>query len=72
MVCFAHGKSCWVERCERKAFNEIFHPSAECLLTKCDAVLRVGGTSGGSDMMLRIAQERGLFVYYELHEIPSI
>ena len=26
-----------------EAFNEIFHPIAERLLEKCDAVLRVGG-----------------------------
>lgn len=55
-----------------EAFNEIFHPIAERLLTKCDAVLRVGGASGGADMMVSIAQERSLSVYYNLDEIPVI
>ncbi|MCE9644360.1 MAG: DUF4406 domain-containing protein [Chloroflexi bacterium] len=54
------------------AFNEIFHPIAERLLEKCDAVLRVGGTSQGADMMVEIARKRGLKVYYTLDEIPSI
>lgn len=52
-------------------FNEIFHPIAGRLLTKCDAILRVGGASSGADMMLRIAQERGLKIYHDLAEIPD-
>src|SRR5918998_5929680 len=31
------------------AFDEIFHPIAERLLSRCDAVLRVGGASSGAD-----------------------
>ena len=53
------------------AFNEIFHPIAERLLAHCDAVLRVGGASQGADLMVRVAQERGLAVYYTLREIPG-
>lgn len=53
------------------AFNEIFHPIAERLLTKCDAVLRVGGASSGADMMVRIANERGLNVYHNVDDIPD-
>lgn len=53
------------------AFNEIFHPIAERLLTHCDAVLRVGGASQGADLMVKIAQERGLAVFYQLSEIPG-
>lgn len=53
------------------AFNEIFHPIAERLLTKCDAVLRVGGASSGADMMVRIANERGLHVYHNVDDIPD-
>ena len=51
-------------------FNEIFHPIAERLLEKCDAVLRVGGASQGADLMLTIARKRGLSVYFALDEIP--
>ena len=53
------------------AFNEIFHPIAERLLEKCDAVLRVGGASQGADLMVKTAQERGLQIYYSLEEIPG-
>ena len=51
-------------------FNEIFHPIAERLLDKCDAVLRVGGASQGADLMVGVARKKGLQVYFELDEIP--
>ena len=44
-------------------FNEIFHPIAERLLEKCDAVLRVGGVSQGADLMVEAARKRGLRIY---------
>ena len=53
------------------AFEEVFHPIAERLLTHCDAVLRVGGASRGADLMVRIAQERGLAVFASLSEVPG-
>jgi hypothetical protein len=55
-----------------EAFNEIFHPIAERLLNKCDAVLRVGGASQGADLMVRTAREKGLHIYYSLIEIPTL
>jgi len=42
-----------------EAFNEIFHPIAERLLEKCDAVLRVGGASQGADLMVEVACKNG-------------
>ena len=53
------------------AFDEIFHPIAERLLARCDAVLRVGGASKGADEMARIAQEHGKQVFYRLEEVPG-
>jgi hypothetical protein len=53
------------------AFNEIFHPVAERLLQRCDAVLRVGGNSLGADLMVRVAQESGLGVYHRLKDVPG-
>ena len=53
------------------AFDEIFHPISERLLAHCDAVLRVGGPSAGADLMVRVAEERGLMVYRGLDEIPG-
>ena len=52
-------------------FNEIFHPIAERLLDKCDALLRVGGASQGADLMVEVARRKGLRVYNSLEEIPS-
>ena len=54
-----------------EAFNEVFHPIAERLLSKCDAVLRVGGASQGADLMVKTAKENGLQIYYSLDEIPT-
>ena len=53
-------------------FNEIFHPIAEMLLDKCDAVLRVGGPSQGADLMVEVAKRKGLEIYYEADEIPAV
>ena len=52
-------------------FNKIFHPVAERLLDKCDAVLRVAGASEGADLMVEVARRKGLQVYNSLEEIPS-
>src|SRR2546423_15307403 len=40
------------------AFNEIFHPIAERLLARCDAVLRVGGGSQGGGLVVDTGQRR--------------
>jgi ADP-ribose pyrophosphatase len=54
-----------------EAFNEIFHPIAERLLEHCDAVLRVGGASQGADLMVAVARQRELQVFFKLSEIPG-
>jgi Domain of unknown function (DUF4406) len=51
------------------AYTEIAYPVAERLLTKCDAVLRLPGESKGADQDVKIAQERGLKVFYQLEDI---
>lgn len=53
------------------AFDEVFHPVAERLLARCDAVLRVGGASQGADRMVEVARARGLAVYRALAEVPG-
>ncbi len=55
-----------------EAFNEIFHPIAERLLEKCDAVLRVGGASQGADLMVEVGQKYGLRIFAKLEEIPPL
>ena len=52
-------------------FEEIFHPIAERLLARCDAVLRMGGPSKGADLMVQTAREHGLAVYHSLREVPG-
>jgi ADP-ribose pyrophosphatase len=54
-----------------EVFDEIFHPIAERLLAKCDAVLRVGGASQGADLMIEAGRKAGLPIYTRLEEIPS-
>jgi len=54
-----------------EAYSEIFHPIAERLLQKCDAVLRVGGASQGADLMVEVARRHGLQIYTALDQIPS-
>lgn len=53
------------------AFAEIFHPIAERLLARCDAVLRVGGASQGADLMVQIAAQRGLPIFRALADVPG-
>lgn len=53
------------------AFDEVFHPVAERLLARCDAVLRVGGPSAGADRMVAVARARGLAVYHALADVPG-
>ena len=53
------------------AFTEIFHPLAERLLGRCEAVLRVGGESQGADLMVQVAEQRGLHVFRALADVPG-
>ncbi|MDN5287189.1 MAG: hypothetical protein JWR38_3463 [Mucilaginibacter sp.] len=55
-----------------EAYEEILYPVAKRLLAKCDAVLRIEGASKGADEDVRIAQERGLPVYYKLEDIITV
>lgn len=52
-------------------FNALFHPIAERLLERCDAVLRVGGPSQGADEMKRLAQAQNKRVFFNLDEVPA-
>jgi hypothetical protein len=51
-------------------YDEIFHPVAGRLIERCDAILRLAGASKGADNDVRLAQERGIPVYYSMEEIP--
>jgi len=51
--------------------EQIMYPTAERLLTHCDAVLRLPGESTGADQDVQLARERGLPVYNRLDDIPG-
>ena len=52
-------------------YDEILHPTAGRLIERCDAILRLPGESKGADNDVRLANERGIPVYYQLSEIPG-
>lgn len=52
-------------------FQEIQYPVAHGLLPKCDAVLRIEGTSKGADQDVEIARSLGLTIFYNLADIPA-
>jgi ADP-ribose pyrophosphatase len=53
-------------------YDALFHPHAQRLLERCDAVLRIGGASAGADLMVATAKRLGKRVYASLDEIPSV
>ncbi|HEV2635340.1 MAG TPA: hypothetical protein VGX23_09360 [Actinocrinis sp.] len=53
-----------------RLFDEIFHPVAELLLDRCDAVLRIGGASEGADRMVQRARAGGKDVYTSVGDVP--
>ncbi len=51
--------------------EQVLYPTAERLLAHCDAVLRLPGASTGADQDVKIAEERGLPVYYRVEDVPG-
>jgi hypothetical protein len=54
------------------AFDEVFHPMGRRLVARCDAVLRLPGTSAGADEMVALARANGAAVYTSLDEVPAV
>ena len=52
--------------------TQVMYPTAERLLQRCDAVLRLPGESKGADQDVAIARERGIPVYTALAEVPGV
>ena len=52
-------------------YDEIQHPLAEKLLTRCDGCLRVGGPSTGADHMVATTLQLGKPVWYSASDIPA-
>jgi hypothetical protein len=51
---------------------DVMYPTAERLLERCDAVLRLPGESRGADQDVAIARRRGIPVYTSLAEVPGV
>lgn len=57
-----------LDRAGDDTFNQIVHPVGERLLSRCDAVLCVGGPSASGDAIVTIARARGIRVFFSLQE----
>ena len=64
-------RSAGVESLDDALVEQVMYPTAQRLLTHCDAVLRLPGESTGADQDVAIARERGLPVFFALDEIPA-
>jgi hypothetical protein len=51
-----------------EATEHILHPLTDRLLSRCDAVLRVGGPCASADAIVRLGRQRGLRVFFSLKE----
>ena len=54
------------------AFDEVFHPMGRRLVARCDAVLRLPGTSAGADEMVALAEARGAAICRSVDEVPAV
>jgi hypothetical protein len=52
--------------------DQIMYPTAERLIERCDAVLRLDGDSTGADQDVALARQRDIPVYFDLAEIPGV
>jgi hypothetical protein len=53
-------------------FDSIFHPIARRLLSRCDAVVRVGGPSAGADEMVALGRAAGKLVVGAVGDLPAV
>lgn len=55
----------------QEMYNELMMPISLALAERCDAVLRIGGTSSGADREVEKFQAKGLPVFRSIDEIPT-
>jgi len=55
-----------------ECFDEIMMPVSLAIADRCDAVLRVGGTSAGADEELERIRSAGGDVYLDVSEVPDL
>ena len=52
--------------------DQVLYPTAERLLQRCGAVLRLPGDSRGADQDVAVARRLGLPVYEDLTQVPGV
>jgi len=52
-------------------YDDLMAPLSLALAERCDAVLRIGGASGGADREVELIRAKGGGVYRNLAEIPQ-
>jgi hypothetical protein len=52
--------------------EHVLYPTAERLIARCDAVLRLPGESRGADQDVALAEARGIPVYHRLEDVPGV
>jgi hypothetical protein len=52
-------------------FETYQYPVAHRLISRCDALLRIGGASRGADLDVKRARELGLAIYHRVDELPN-
>ena len=53
-------------------FDELMMPMSLAMADRCDAVLRIEGSSKGADQEVEIFKRKGLPIYYHLDDIPEV
>lgn len=53
-----------------QVYEEFAYPASHRLLNCCDAIFRIDGKSAGADADVRLAQELGLPIFYDLSQVP--
>ncbi|MEM7546956.1 MAG: hypothetical protein AAF367_15615 [Pseudomonadota bacterium] len=51
-------------------YGEIMQPLSNALVSRCDAILRIGGPSVGADAEVALLEQKGAPVYHRLEDVP--
>ena len=60
-----------IEAAGEAYFDEIMMPLSLAMTERCDAILRVGGSSAGADAEVARFEARGLPIYRSLDAVPE-
>jgi hypothetical protein len=60
-----------IEAVGPQVFDEVMMPLSLAAAERCDAVLRVGGSSRGADREVELIRARGGAVYHDVNELPD-